>query len=88
MLKMFVCVKNNEMDASTNNLQPLYWDSSYEIVLQLLERYPTTDLDTLSLQELYTRIVNLPTFVDDPTLAHDDLLTEIFREYYEEATSL
>lgn len=85
---MFVCVTKNTMDTSTNNPQPLYWDSSYEIVLQLLERYPTTDLDTLSLQDLYTRIVTLPSFVDDPTLAHDDLLTEIFREYYEEATIL
>gem|GEM_PF-3703345 len=32
-------------------------------------------------------IVALPDFVDDPTLAHDGLLTEILREYYEEATS-
>ncbi|MFC1961154.1 Fe-S cluster assembly protein IscX [Chloroflexota bacterium] len=75
------------MNASTNNPQPLYWDTSYEIILQLLERYPTPDLDTLSLQELYTMIVTLPDFADDPVLAHDDLLTEILREYYEEATN-
>ena len=66
---------------------PLYWDTSYEIVLHLLARYPDTDLDTLGLYELYTMIVTLPDFADDPALAHDGLLMEILREYYEEATS-
>jgi FeS assembly protein IscX len=67
--------------------QLLYWESSYEIVLRLLERYPTVDLDSLGLQDLYTMIVTLPDFGDDPALANDELLTEILREYYEEATN-
>lgn len=66
---------------------PLYWESSYEIVLHLIERYPDVNLDSLGLQELYEMIVTLPTFADDPALAHDGLLTEILREYYEEATN-
>lgn len=66
---------------------PLYWDSSYEIVLQLIERYPDVNLDSLGLHDLYTMIVTLPGFADDPTLAHDGLLIEIMREYYEEATT-
>ncbi len=67
--------------------QPLYWESSYEIVLALMRRYPDQDLDALGLQELFTMIVTLPGFADDPSLAHDALLTEILREYYEEATN-
>ncbi len=76
-------MKNNPSPPS----RPLYWESSYEIVLCLLEQHPDVDLDKLGLQELYEMIVALPDFVDDPTLAHDGLLTEILREYYEEATS-
>ncbi len=75
------------MSASSDVPQPLYWESSYEIILQLLERYPDVDLDSLGLQDLYTMIVTLPNFIDDPALAHDGLLTEILREYYEEATN-
>ena len=66
---------------------PLYWESSYEIVLHLIERYPDVNLDSLGLQELYDMIITLPAFADDPALAHDGLLTEILREYYEEATN-
>lgn len=75
------------MSAAADTPHPLYWESSYEIVLQLIARYPDVDLDSLGLQDLYQMIVTLPDFVDDPTLAHDDLLTEILREYYEEATT-
>lgn len=66
--------------------QPLYWETSYEIVLKLIERYPDVDLDTLGLEELNRMIVTLPEFADDPMLAHDELLIDILREYYEEAT--
>lgn len=63
---------------------PLYWDSTYEIVLNLMELYPDADLDALGLQQLYTWVIALPGFADDPALAHDDLLIEILREWYEE----
>lgn len=66
--------------------QPLYWDTSYEVILELMARYPEADLDSLGLCDLYTMIVTLPRFADDPSLANDTLLTEILREYYEEAT--
>lgn len=75
------------MCAASDTPQPLYWESSYEIVLELMARYPDADLDSLGLHELYQMIVTLPNFADDPALAHDGLLTEILREYYEEATN-
>jgi FeS assembly protein IscX len=65
----------------------LYWEASYEIVLQLIAHYPDVDLDNLGLEDLNQMIVSLPGFADDPALAHDELLVEILREYYEEATS-
>ena len=67
---------------------PLYWESSYAIVLNLIERYPDADLDALGLDQLRAWIVGLPGFVDDPHWAHDDLLAAILREWYEEVTDL
>jgi FeS assembly protein IscX len=62
----------------------LYWDSSYEIVLTLMETYPDADLESLTLGELNQRIVNLPGFADDPAWANDAILKAILRDWYEE----
>lgn len=69
------------------NSQPLYWDSSYEIVLTLMEHYPDADLEAVSLGELNRRIVNLPNFADDPVLVNDGILKDILREWYEETSA-
>ncbi len=62
----------------------LQWDSSYEIVLALMERYPNAELESLGLGELNRRIVNLPDFDDDPALVNDAILKAILRDWYEE----
>jgi len=62
----------------------LYWDSSYEIVLTLMEVYPDIDLDKVSLEDLNRWIVGLPNFADDPVLVNDGILKDILREWYEE----
>ncbi len=62
----------------------LYWDSSYEIVLALMEAYPNAKLDEVSLEELNRWIINLPDFADDPILVNDGILKDILREWYEE----
>jgi len=72
------------MNDDADNPEPLYWEASYAIVLSLMEHHPDADLETLGLQQLYEWIIALPGFADDPLLADDDLLTEIFREWYEE----
>ena len=69
------------------NSQPLYWDSSYEIVLTLMEHYPDVDLEAVSLGELNRWIVNLPNFIDDPVLVNDRILKDILREWYEETSA-
>ena len=75
------------MSDTPDDPKPLYWEASYEIVIQLIARYPDVDLDALGLEDLNQMIVSLPGFADDPALAHDELLVEILREYYEEATN-
>ena len=62
----------------------LDWDSSYEIVLELMERFPDIDIDSLTLNDLNERILALPGFVDDPDMVNDNILSEILREWYEE----
>lgn len=70
---------------SGDDPNPLYWEASYEIVLALMEHHRDADLDNLGLQQLFEWIIALPGFADDPILAHDGLLTEILREWYEES---
>ncbi|MBX3062504.1 MAG: Fe-S cluster assembly protein IscX [Anaerolineae bacterium] len=73
-------------DQTEDNLT-LDWDASYEIIRALQHTYPAIDLDSIGLKQLKEMIVALPNFVDDPSLAHDGLLREILREWYEESTS-
>ena len=65
----------------------LYWDSSYEIALNLMEVYPAIDLDTVGMDQLFQMVIRLPNFADDPALVNDGILNEILREWYEEASS-
>ena len=67
--------------------QPLYWDSAYEIVLELMDLYPDIDIEAVSLEELNRRIVDLPNFADDPVLVNDGILKDILREWYEETST-
>ena len=67
--------------------QKLYWDSSYEIVLALMDAHPNMELETLSLDGLQTQILALPGFADDPQLVNDAILQDILREWYEETDS-
>ena len=63
----------------------LYWDSSYEIVHELMKIYPDVVIDSVGLQQLYEWIINLPNFADDVDLVNDGILNDILREWYEES---
>ncbi|MEM9952010.1 MAG: Fe-S cluster assembly protein IscX [Chloroflexota bacterium] len=67
--------------------KPLYWESSYEIVLTLMDGHPEIDLSDIGLEQLNQLIVSLPDFADDPTLVNDGILNDILREWYEERTN-
>jgi FeS assembly protein IscX len=70
-----------------SQLNKLYWDATYEIVLSLIDNHPDANLDVIGLQQLYELIVALPGFADDPELANEGILTDILREWYEETNS-
>lgn len=67
------------------NISPLYWDSTYEIVLNLIGVYPQLNPDQVGIQQLLEMILALPNFADEPVLANEDLLVDILRVWYEEA---
>ncbi len=69
------------------NLNPLYWDSSYEIVLRLMELHPDADVEMVGTEQLGRWIVALPEFADDPSLVNEGILNDILREWYEEVSS-
>ena len=62
----------------------LYWDSTYEIVLALMDAYPNAELEDLGLDDLSRLVTKLPAFADDPDMANDDILKGILRDWYEE----
>ena len=67
--------------------QRLDWDSTYEIVLSLMQRHPTIELDDMGLAELNRMILDLPDFADDPELVNDGILRGILRDWYEESAN-
>lgn len=71
-----------------NEINPLTWESSYEIVLQLMEQHPNADVNEIGLDQLMNWIVALPDFADDPALANEGILQDILREWYEEQNPL
>ncbi len=62
----------------------LYWESSYELVLALIDVYPERAPDDVGLDELKRLVTSLPNFADDPDMANENILNEILREWYEE----
>jgi FeS assembly protein IscX len=71
-----------------SHITPLYWESTYEIVMSLMQEYPDVDLDSVGMHQLYTWIISLPDFADDPALVNDGILKDILREWYEEINTL
>lgn len=65
----------------------LYWDAPYEIVLALIERHPTIDVETVGLEQLHQMIIALPDFADDSAFVEDAALSDILVEWYEEVNA-
>ena len=66
----------------TDNL--LTWDSTYAIALELRRQYPDSDLEQVSLQQIYNWTLALSDFEDDPALVNDDILSAIYQDWFEE----
>ncbi len=67
---------------------PLTWDDSYAIALALQERHPHVNLEDVSLGMIYRWTLELPGFCDDPHLANDAILTEIYQTWLEEVNPI
>ena len=67
-----------------NMRELLVWDSSYAIALALKERFPTEDLENVSLNMVYEWVLSLSDFDDDPALANDEILMAIYQDWLEE----
>jgi FeS assembly protein IscX len=68
----------------SDDANPLYWDNTYEIVLALMEQYPTVDVETVGMEQLNQWVITLPNFVDEPEIVTEQILRDILREWYEE----
>jgi FeS assembly protein IscX len=75
------------MSEPESELNALYWDSSYEIVLALMARFPDIEVDTVGTEQMCRWIIGLPNFADDPAMVNEGILNEILREWYEEVNS-
>jgi FeS assembly protein IscX len=62
----------------------LTWEATYAIALELQRQHPETNMDELSLQQIYKWTLELPEFEDDPSLANDAILQAIFQDWFEE----
>ncbi len=65
----------------------LYWDTTYAVVMALIEHYPQRDPVEIGLVELAGLVESLPNFVDEPTLVTERILKDIQITWYEEMTS-
>jgi len=79
--KITICAEN----VIEWNKTMLYWDSTFEIVLSLINAHSGVDVETVGYQQLYEWVVALPTFADDPSLVNESILKDILREWYEES---
>ena len=62
----------------------LTWEDSYAIALALIESSPNVELENVSLGMIYRWTLDLPGFDDDPDLANDEILIEIYHAWFEE----
>ena len=66
----------------------LYWDSTYAIVVAIMEAYPERRPDDVGLVELAAIVQALPGFADEPTMVNERILLDIQTVWYEEMTDL
>lgn len=70
----------------SENEPELFWDSTFAIVVSLLENYPDHHPLDVGLEELATMVESLPGFQDEPGMVTEQFLLDILSVWYEEAT--
>jgi FeS assembly protein IscX len=66
----------------------LTWDDTYAIARALITTHPDTNINEVSLVQIFEWTLQLPDFHDDPQLINDAILMAIFREWFEEVNTL
>ena len=61
----------------------LNWESTYALALALRRKYPSVDLESVSLGQVQAWTLALDGFEDDPALVNDEILAAIYQEWYE-----
>ena len=62
----------------------LTWDSTEDIALALLEKFPSTDPLTVRFTDLHKWVTELEGFADDPKLSNEGKLEAIQMAWHEE----
>jgi len=71
-----------------DNIQELFWDAEYAIVMALIKQYPDTLPEDVGLNEMAEMIEQLPGFSDNPATVTERILMDIQIVWYEEAVNL
>lgn len=71
-----------------DHIPELYWESTYAIVMALLEHHPQSRPEETGLHQMAAMIEALPGFSDDPAMATERILTDIQILWFEEAANL
>jgi len=64
--------------------EPLTWESTYAIALELKRVHPGIDMETVTLGTIQEWTLALENFDDDPALVNDEILSAIYQDWYEE----
>ena len=72
----------------SDQVNDLYWDSTYAVAVALMERHPQRNPEEVGLLELAELVMDLPGFRDDFSLVTDQILLDIQTVWYEEAINL
>ena len=64
--------------------EPLTWESTYAIALELKRAHPGIDMASVTLGNIHAWTLALEDFDDDPALVNDDILSAIYQDWYEE----
>lgn len=68
-------------------MQKLYWDSTYAIVMSLIDKHPQLDPDDVGLHQLASIVEALPGFSDDSALVTERILQDIQIVWFEEKSA-
>ncbi len=67
-----------------NGAMSLNWEATYAIALELRRKFPQVNLEDVSLNQVFAWTIALDDFDDDPALANDGILQQIYQDWFEE----